>query len=336
MLIELKNVNKSYVDTEKQLKKSVLRRIFSSKTKKLIIDDLSFSISQGEIVGYIGENGAGKSTTIKMILGIMPADSGNIKVFNQVPFTSRKKNALNTGVLFGQKSHLWWDLPLIDSFNFLQKIYKKHTQEDINWLNWLIDELEVNEFVDQPVRELSLGQRMRAEFICSILHSPKLVVLDEPTIGLDVKTKQKLMEIILKVNQTKGTTFLITSHDFQEIEKVCNRIILLSEGKNAFEGTVSDYKNRYSFYRKVTIETLKNVEDSLIELKLLTENISSKEYYFDERIISQEQVRESLEEICGGTEMLFAPLSFAEIVIITDRVDSEGALPRTKKEISHE
>ncbi|MBR7926987.1 ATP-binding cassette domain-containing protein [Aerococcaceae bacterium zg-ZUI334] len=319
MLIELNNVNKSYIDTENQLKKSVLKRIFSRKMKKLIIDDLSFNVNSGEIVGYIGENGAGKSTTIKMILGIMPPDSGSILVFNKVPFISRKKNALNIGVLFGQKSHLWWDLPLIDSFYFLQKIYKKYTQEDKEWLNWLIEELEVKEFVEQPVRELSLGQRMRAEFICSILHSPKLVVLDEPTIGLDVKTKQKLMEIILKVNQAKGTTFLITSHDFQEIEKVCNRIILLSEGKNVFDGTVSEYKNRYSFYRKVTIETVEKFEYSLSELKLLTENISSKEYYFDERVISEEQVRKLVEKMFGDKKFVFAPLTFSEIVIITRR-----------------
>ncbi|MBS4461837.1 ATP-binding cassette domain-containing protein [Aerococcaceae bacterium zg-B36] len=319
MLIELNNVNKSYIDTENQLKKSVLKRIFSRKMKKLIIDDLSFNVNSGEIVGYIGENGAGKSTTIKMILGIMPPDSGSILVFNKVPFISRKKNALNIGVLFGQKSHLWWDLPLIDSFYFLQKIYKKYTQEDKEWLNWLIEELEVKEFVEQPVRELSLGQRMRAEFICSILHSPKLVVLDEPTIGLDVKTKQKLMEIILKVNQAKGTTFLITSHDFQEIEKVCNRIILLSEGKNVFDGTVLEYKNRYSFYRKVTIETVEKFEYSLSELKLLTENISSKEYYFDERVISEEQVRKLLEKMFGDKKFVFAPLTFSEIVIITRR-----------------
>ncbi|QQD66356.1 MULTISPECIES: ATP-binding cassette domain-containing protein [unclassified Facklamia] len=319
MLIELNNVNKSYIDTENQLKKSVLKRIFSRKMKKLIIDDLSFNVNSGEIVGYIGENGAGKSTTIKMILGIMPPDSGSIMVFNKFPFISRKKNALNIGVLFGQKSHLWWDLPLIDSFYFLQKIYKKYTQEDKEWLNWLIEELEVKEFVEQPVRELSLGQRMRAEFICSILHSPKLVVLDEPTIGLDVKTKQKLMEIILKVNQAKGTTFLITSHDFQEIEKVCNRIILLSEGKNVFDGTVSEYKNRYSFYRKVTIETVEKFEYSLSELKLLTENISSKEYYFDERVISEEQVRKLVEKMFGDKKFVFAPLTFSEIVIITRR-----------------
>lgn len=284
-MITLKNVKKSYVDSDAQLNKPIWKRFVTKKDKKTVINDLSFNVQPGEIVGYIGENGAGKSTTIKMILGIIPSDSGDITVLNHEPFKHRKKNAVKIGVLFGQKSHLWWDLPLIDSFKFLQKIYKKDSDVDDEWLEWLIKALEVNRYVEQPVRELSLGQRMRAEFICSILHSPELVVLDEPTIGLDVKTKQKIMEIILEINQSKGTTFLITSHDFQEIEKVCHRIIILNEGKNAYEGTVLEYKNGYSFYRKVIVENVDKIE--MEGLELLTSNISSKEYYFDERTLSK-------------------------------------------------
>ena len=202
-MLRLMHVYKSYVDSDKQLNKTWIERIFSEKAKKKVISDLNLEIHQGEIVGYIGENGAGKSTTIKMILGIIPADSGEVTVFGRKSFNNRRRNAKDIGVLFGQKSHLWWDLPLIDSFNFLQKIYSKTSKQDMEWLKWLMSELEVDDYVDQPVRELSLGQRMRGEFICALIHSPKLVILDEPTIGIDVQTKKKMMEMILKINEQK-------------------------------------------------------------------------------------------------------------------------------------
>ena len=253
-MLRLMHVYKSYVDSDKQLNKTWIERIFSEKAKKKVISDLNLEIHQGEIVGYIGENGAGKSTTIKMILGIIPADSGEVTVFGRKSFNNRRRNAKDIGVLFGQKSHLWWDLPLIDSFNFLQKIYSKTSKQDMEWLKWLMSELEVDDYVDQPVRELSLGQRMRGEFICALIHSPKLVILDEPTIGIDVQTKKKMMEMILKINEQKNTTFMITSHDFQEIEKVSQKIIILDKGENAYQGSIEDFKNQYSFLKKIMLE----------------------------------------------------------------------------------
>ena len=253
-MLRLMHVYKSYVDSDKQLNKTWIERIFSEKAKKKVISDLNLEIHQGEIVGYIGENGAGKSTTIKMILGIIPADSGEVTVFGRKSFNNRRRNAKDIGVLFGQKSHLWWDLPLIDSFNFLQKIYSKNSKQDMEWLKWLMSELEVGDYVDQPVRELSLGQRMRGEFICALIHSPKLVILDEPTIGIDVQTKKKMMEMILKINEQKNTTFMITSHDFQEIEKVSQKIIILDKGENAYQGSIEDFKNQYSFLKKIILE----------------------------------------------------------------------------------
>ena len=253
-MLRLMHVYKSYVDSDKQLNKTWIERIFSEKAKKKVISDLNLEIHQGEIVGYIGENGAGKSTTIKMILGIIPADSGEVTVFGRKSFNNRRRNAKDIGVLFGQKSHLWWDLPLIDSFNFLQKIYSKTSKQDMEWLKWLMSELEVDDYVDQPVRELSLGQRMRGEFICALIHSPKLVILDEPTIGIDVQTKKKMMEMILKINEQKNTTFMITSHDFQEIEKVSQKIIILDKGENAYQGSIEDFKNQYSFLKKIILE----------------------------------------------------------------------------------
>ncbi|MBG9979572.1 ATP-binding cassette domain-containing protein [Facklamia lactis] len=315
-MILLNKVVKAYIDTEEQANKPIWKRMFLPKSKKNVIKELSFAVNQGEIVGYIGENGAGKSTTIKMILGIIPSDSGDISVFGKNPFTNRKENAQRIGVLFGQKSHLWWDLPLIDSFKFLQKIYSKNTKEDDEWIEWLMKELEVVDYANEPVRELSLGQRMRGEFICAMLHSPELVILDEPTIGLDVKTKQKIMEIILKVNQSKGTTFLITSHDFLEIEKVSHKIILLNDGKNAYQGSVCNYKEEYIYLRKVVLHDTVDADISIEGLKLFTQNVSSLEYYFDVREISEEDVLHQIKKARQDLQIEVSFLTFSEIMII--------------------
>ena len=281
-MLRLMHVYKSYVDSDKQLNKTWIERFFSEKAKKKVISDLNLEIHQGEIVGYIGENGAGKSTTIKMILGIIPADSGEVTVFGRKSFDNRRRNAKDIGVLFGQKSHLWWDLPLIDSFNFLQKIYSKTSKLDMEWLKWLMSELEVDDYVDQPVRELSLGQRMRGEFICALIHSPKLVILDEPTIGIDVQTKKKMMEMILKINEQKNTTFMITSHDFQEIEKVSQKIIILDKGENAYQGSIEDFKNQYSFLKKIMLEHEQGNARKVTHpnIKELARNITSTEFFF--------------------------------------------------------
>ena len=313
-MLRLMHVYKSYVDSDKQLNKTWIERIFSEKAKKKVISDLNLEIHQGEIVGYIGENGAGKSTTIKMILGIIPADSGEVTVFGRKSFNNRRKNAKDIGVLFGQKSHLWWDLPLIDSFNFLQKIYSKTSKQDMEWLKWLMSELEVDDYVDQPVRELSLGQRMRGEFICALIHSPKLVILDEPTIGIDVQTKKKMMEMILKINEQKNTTFMITSHDFQEIEKVSQKIIILDKGENAYQGSIEDFKNQYSFLKKIMFEHEqgKAIKVTHPNIKELARNITSTEFFFDTRNLSEEHVIAFFKKEYSSNNVEVSNLSLSE------------------------
>ena len=312
------HVYKSYVDSDKQLNKTWIERIFSEKAKKKVIIDLNLEIHQGEIVGYIGENGAGKSTTIKMILGIIPADSGEVTVFGRKSFNNRRKNAKDIGVLFGQKSHLWWDLPLIDSFNFLQKIYSKTSKQDMEWLKWLMSELEVDDYVDQPVRELSLGQRMRGEFICALIHSPKLVILDEPTIGIDVQTKKKMMEMILKINEQKNTTFMITSHDFQEIEKVSQKIIILDKGENAYQGSIEDFKNQYSFLKKIMFEHEqgKAIKVTHPNIKELARNITSTEFFFDTRNLSEEHAIAFFKKEYSSNNVEVSNLSLSELMTV--------------------
>ena len=317
-MIRFENVYKEYIDSDIQLKKSFKEKLFTKKAKKTVIHDLNLEINEGEIVGYIGENGAGKSTTIKMLLGIIPTDSGNVTVFEKDSFKNRRKNTSEIGVMFGQKSHLWWDLPLLDSFKFLQKIYSRTSTEDDKWLEWLINELEVKAYINQPVRELSLGQRMRGEFICALLHSPKLVILDEPTIGIDVQTKQKMMEIILKVNEQKNTTFMITSHDFQEIEKVCQRIIILNKGINAYQGSIEEFKNQYSYLKKVIIYHEQG-QHELIEnstIKVLAKNIFSTEYFFDTREISEELAIEFIQNNYHPDNLEVVHLSLSELMTV--------------------
>lgn len=317
-MLRLMHVYKSYVDSDKQLNKTWIERIFSEKAKKKVISDLNLEIHQGEIVGYIGENGAGKSTTIKMILGIIPADSGEVTVFGRKSFNNRRKNAKDIGVLFGQKSHLWWDLPLIDSFNFLQKIYSKTSKQDMEWLKWLMSELEVDDYVDKPVRELSLGQRMRGEFICALIHSPKLVILDEPTIGIDVQTKKKMMEMILKINEQKNTTFMITSHDFQEIEKVSQKIIILDKGENAYQGSIEDFKNQYSFLKKIMFEHEqgKAIKVTHPNIKELARNITSTEFFFDTRNLSEEHAIAFFKKEYSSNNVEVSNLSLSELMTV--------------------
>ena len=317
-MLRLMHVYKSYVDSDKQLNKTWIEKIFSEKAKKKVISDLNLEIHQGEIVGYIGENGAGKSTTIKMILGIIPADSGEVTVFGRKSFNNRRKNAKDIGVLFGQKSHLWWDLPLIDSFNFLQKIYSKTSKQDMEWLKWLMSELEVDDYVNQPVRELSLGQRMRGEFICALIHSPKLVILDEPTIGIDVQTKKKMMEMILKINEQKNTTFMITSHDFQEIEKVSQKIIILDKGENAYQGSIEDFKNQYSFLKKIMFEHEqgKAIKVTHPNIKELARNITSTEFFFDTRNLSEEHAIAFFKKEYSSNNVEVSNLSLSELMTV--------------------
>ena len=270
----------------------------TEKTVKQALKDINFSIKEGEIVGYIGNNGAGKSTTIKLL------------------FVNRQKNAKNIGALFGQKSHLWWDLPLIDSFEYLSKIYEVDNKE---WLDYLITELNVTEYLYQPVRQLSLGQRMRGEFVASIIHKPQLVFLDEPTIGLDIETKKKIMELILKINEKYNTTIILTTHEISDIEKVCKRMILISDGEINYDGEVKSFKKIFNKYKKLKMygENIVDLDEEGI-LPLRT-NIDSKEFVFDETKFNVLDIIKLLpnESIITQTEVL--DLNLQEVLLVKDK-----------------
>lgn len=215
------------------------------KTQKEIVSDLSFTISEGEIVGYIGPNGAGKSTTIKMLCGVLEPNKGSIQVCGLVPYKNRIKNGYNIGVVFGQRTQLWWDLPLIDSFRVLREIYRVDMGAFAERLNYLADLFDIRKLFGAKVRTLSLGERMKADIVASLLHNPKVLFLDEPTIGLDFKSKRKMREAILNINKVYNTTIILTTHDFVDIEELCSRIIVLDKGRIIYDGALEEINEKY-------------------------------------------------------------------------------------------
>lgn len=207
------------------------------------LNDVSFTINDGEMVGYIGPNGAGKSSTIKILSGILTPDSGTVLIDGRIPYKNRIEHVKEIGVVFGQRSQLWWDVPVIDSFELLKDIYSISTPKYNNNLEELTELLNLKELLRTPTRQLSLGQRMRCEIAASLLHSPRILFLDEPTIGLDAVSKLAVRDFILKQNKIHNTTVILTTHDMQDIEALTNRIILIGKGQILIDGTLDDIKN---------------------------------------------------------------------------------------------
>lgn len=264
-MIEVRDVKKYYKIAKREKGMAAAAgNLFNRKYEtKRAVDDISFSIKKGEIVGFIGPNGAGKSTTVKILSGILYPDAGEVKVSGFIPYKQRKQYVKNIGVVFGQKSQLNWDLPLIESFELMKFIYKippKKYEENLRLFSKLLD---MEEFINQPVRQLSLGQRMRGDIVASLLHSPEIVFLDEPTIGLDVVAKERIREFVRYMNETERTTIIFTTHDMQDIEKVCDRLIIIDKGKKIYDGSIGEIKNRYANVK--TIELL--LEDGRKETK---------------------------------------------------------------------
>lgn len=253
--IEVKNLNKTFkVNTRDSGLLNAFKNLFKREYKLVrAVSDISFKIKKGEIVAYIGPNGAGKSTTIKMLCGIMKPDSGIISVGGLDPFADRIKYVKNIGVVFGQKSQLWWDIPVEDSFLLLKDIYKISNEEYYKIRDELSDLLDLSELMKTPVRQLSLGQRMRCEIAASLLHNPKILFLDEPTIGLDAVGKVAIRKFIKEINKKKKVTIILTSHDMSDIEALTNRVIVIGHGKKLYDGTLSDIKKKFSNNKKLEI-----------------------------------------------------------------------------------
>lgn len=217
------------------------------------VDNVSFTIDEGELVGYLGANGAGKSTTIKMLSGILVPSSGTVEVAGLVPWEQRERNALQIGVVFGQRTQLWWDLPLADSLRLVAKLYRMDSARYSRNLDRLVDLLDLSSFMDRPVRQLSLGQRMRGDLAAAMIYEPRILYLDEPTVGLDVVAKEKTRQFVEEVNRDSGTTIILTTHDLADVERLCKRIVFISQGRVLYDGSVHELKRQFAPYRELVI-----------------------------------------------------------------------------------
>ena len=268
-IISVKDLSKTF---KKPLReeglKGMIKALFSRKYEEVhAVDGISFDIEEGEIVGYIGANGAGKSTTIKMMCGILHPTSGSVSV-NGLNFDkSRQQINKQMGVVFGQKTQLWWDIPLIETFKILKSIYEVPDEEYEERFEYLCDLLDMRPFLTQAVRSLSLGQRMRADFAAALIHSPKIVYLDEPTIGLDVLVKDKIRGAIKELNKKYNITVILTTHDMKDIEELCNRIIIIDKGRILYDGSLANIKYRFGNTKTVFIPTNLVIDEAELKLK---------------------------------------------------------------------
>ncbi len=247
-IIEAKNLCKDFqvhVRTRGML--NSIKAIFHREyTIKHAVEDVSFSIEAGELVGYVGPNGAGKSTTIKMLSGILYPSSGEVLVRGIVPQEKRRENAMHIGVVFGQRSQLYWDLPLSEALYLYRKMYRVEPGRFADNVRRFVELLDMQEFIDRPIRQLSLGQKMRAELVVALLHDPVILYLDEPTIGLDIVAKQRIRSFIKEINAERKTTVVLTTHDMDDIEQVCTRLILINHGKLLYDGSLPLFHERFA------------------------------------------------------------------------------------------
>jgi ABC-2 type transport system ATP-binding protein len=255
-MIEVVNLSKTFRVLEgKTGFVGAVKNLFSRDYRYVdAVRDISFTVKQGEMLGLIGPNGAGKSTTIKMLSGILMPTSGKALVNGIEPYKNRQENAMKVSVVFGQRTKLWWDLPCYESFELHrvmyripEKIYKQNLDEFMEFL-------ELEEFWSRPVRQLSLGQRMRAEISVSLLHNPEVIYLDEPTIGMDAVAKERIRQFLINTNKSRNVTLIITSHDMADIEKLCSRVIIIDHGQIVYEGDFDEIRHRYGRERTMVVE----------------------------------------------------------------------------------
>jgi len=256
MIIKVEDLKKTYKSYERgNTLGEAVKSLFIRKTKLVeAVKGISFSIDKGELVGFLGPNGAGKSTTLKVLTGILFPTSGKVDILGYTPWKDRKKYVAHIGAVFGQKSQLLWDIPPLDAFNLNKAIYSIPDSEFNKRLNFMVELLEVQNIVKKPTRLLSLGERMKCEFIMAMLHNPEIVFLDEPTIGLDVIAKEKIREFILEMNK-QGVTFILTTHDLGDIEQLAKRVIVINHGEMIFDDTIEALKSHLGSKKLVSIST---------------------------------------------------------------------------------
>ncbi len=253
--IEVRDLTKTFTVRKKREKGRLLREKASVRALK----DVSFDVEKGELVGYIGPNGAGKSTTVKILSGILTPDGGSVTVGGLVPWKDRREHVRRVGVVFGQRTQLWWDVPIMDSFVLLKEIYRLREADWKARLDELVQRLDLKKLLSVPLRQMSLGQRMRSEVCGSLLHRPELLFLDEPTIGLDAVSKLSLRDFLKEENRLNKTTVLLTTHDMEDVAALCSRVMVLGHGSKLFDGDLEDLLSRYDTVRIITVRYDGNV-----------------------------------------------------------------------------
>lgn len=326
-IVKVKNVSKEYkISKHGNGVIGYIKHIFNPKYEIFkAVNNVSFQINEGEIVGYLGENGAGKSTTIKMLTGLLTPTNGKIEVNGIVPYKNRIQNNFQIGAVFGQKTQLWWDLPVIESFKLICSLYKMSKKEYEDNLDWIVNKLELQELLNKQVKNLSLGQKMKCEIAATFLHKPKIVYLDEPTIGLDVLVKENIRKFIKEVNKEFNTTIILTTHDIKDVEELCDRIILIDKGCIIYDGGINAFRTKYSDNDFITIfkkeneshiDKIKNTKEieiieetkNYIKIKYNSKRISIveiidlfKKYYTIENVETNEaRFEEILKDIYRG------------------------------------
>lgn len=289
MHIVAEDLSKSYKIAKRNSGiKNAFKNLFHREYENInALDKVSFEIEEGELVGYIGPNGAGKSTTVKILSGILTPDSGSCKVLGRVPWKERVQHVANIGVVFGQRTQLWWDLPVIDSFELLRDIYRVPPKDYEKTKDELINRLDLGSIINTPVRQLSLGQKMRCELAASLLHSPSILFLDEPTIGLDAVSKLAVREFIKELNSEKKVTVILTTHDMDDIETLCSRVIVIGKGHILSDGSLDELRKRVTKERRLIVELENNKFDISLEGSYLVKCEGNRAFInFDPQIIT--------------------------------------------------
>jgi ABC-2 type transport system ATP-binding protein len=255
-LIEVENLQKTFsVPVRRSGRFAAVKTLLSREYQHVgAVDGVSFRIEAGEMVGYIGPNGAGKSTTIKMLTGILVPSGGRIVVDKRVPHEQRVEHVRRIGVVFGQRPQLWWDLPAIESFELLRFIYRIPAERWRKNLDTFVELLDLGPFLDTPVRQLSLGQRMRADLAAALLHDPAILFLDEPTIGLDVVAKERIRQFLQQINRERGVTVILTTHDLEDITRLCQRVVLIDHGRVIYDGGLEALRERFGRQRTLVVD----------------------------------------------------------------------------------
>jgi ABC-2 type transport system ATP-binding protein len=277
------------------------------------LKNISFSVAEGGIVGFIGPNGAGKSTLTKILCGILTPSCGRAITAGLIPYKKRQENSKHIGVVFGQRSQLWWDLPVIDSFELLKHVYKIDNKKYQDNISFYSNVMELGEFINTPVRQLSLGQRVRADIVASLLHDPMILYLDEPTIGLDLNSRGNLREVIREINKQRGVTIFLSSHDLFDIEEVCKSLLVIDRGTIIYSGGIEETKEKYGSRYAITVDLAAPVDNFVIPNTILVEKTKNKyKIEYDHRFYSTSRI----------LEQIIAKYSLVDLVVEEPSIES--------------